>query len=105
MIGWTCPSCGVNYAPSVTQCCCSAVDAEKEREAKRLRQILDDWQKNLSPAVPVSPVYGPWVDPMEYWWQPPWQRGDWYGYVVRPTLTADLPNVDYLQLSKLGGRQ
>ena len=81
MIGGTCPSCGVNYAPAVPPCGCSAVDAEKEREAKRLRQILDDWR------------------------QPPWQRGDWYGDVVRPTLTADLPNVDYLQLSKLGGRQ
>lgn len=141
MNGWTCPSCGVNYAPSVTECRCSVVDVEREKDAERIRQIVEEWKKNPPPVVPTPPVYGPpWVDPMEYWRQPPWQRGSWYGDVVRPTLTVDkgesaekataavfyfdrdgsyrrididfpqmssvdTSNIDYLQMSELGGRQ
>lgn len=128
MTGWTCPSCGVNYAPSVTQCRCSVV--------------TDDWIEQMRKIAETPPVYGPvvpWVDPMDYWRKPPWQRNGWYcGDAVKSTLTvdtggkpecpvvattwivrpdgthrrvnveypsADLSNVDYLQLASLGGRQ
>ena len=109
MTGWTCPSCGVNYAPSVTECCCSVV--------------TDDWIEQMRKIAETPPVYGPvtpWVDPTDYWRKPPWQRysSNAAGVAVflagfglpasllkSPPEDIDTVNVDYLQLASLGGRQ
>lgn len=117
MIGWTCPSCGVNYAPSVTECRCSVV--------------TDDWIEQMRKITETPPVYGPvtpWIDP----WTPPRypfmmlsaDTGDEPArsvattWIVRPDgahrridvdfaslPSVDLSNVDYLQLASLGGPQ
>lgn len=130
MIGWTCPSCGVNYAPSVTQCRCSAAPVVDDQ----VRKWIDDFEKSDKPLTPrkaptlpplppyvptppapwvdpwtppMPPITVPWTDPAEYWRQPPWKPGRWYcrNDVVLMTPIVDTVNIDYLQLASLGGRQ
>lgn len=134
MTGWTCPSCGVNYAPSVTECRCSAAPVVDDQ----VRKWIDEFEKSDKPLTPQkAPVLPPWIDP---WTPPVYPFATWTGDVVRPTLTVDpsdrtamiratafrvgpdgshtrynvdfaslpsvdLSNVDYLQLASLGGRQ
>lgn len=109
MTGWTCPSCGVNYAPSVTECRCSAAPVVDDQ----VRKWIDEFEKSSKPLTPRKAPVLPWVDP---WtppvygpaepWTDPWQRYRWYcGDVVVVTPAVYTVNVDYLQLASLGGRQ
>lgn len=133
MTGWTCPSCGVNYAPSVTQCRCSVAPVVDDQVRKWIDEFTRPPVPYKTPVLPLLPPYvptppAPWVDP----WTPPGfpfatlsaDTGDEPArsvvttWIVRPDGThrridvdfaslpdVDLSNVDYLQLVSLGGRQ
>lgn len=66
--GWTCPSCGVNYAPSVTRCDCSA-KKPPEKEDEWIRRWKEELEK-----LPKLPIYVPplptWPDPNDIWRRP-----------------------------------